>query len=125
MTWRSYIGLPHEIAADPRIGAAADCLLLAFVVQDELGIAHPEPDERWFDLARAERWTELSALFFRHAVEQKEPADGMVTLLVGPQRKLGVAVRVDGGSLTVNERKGVIFIPQPVKDWGVWYSWVD
>jgi hypothetical protein len=120
LSWRDYIGLPHEIAADPRIGAAADCLLLAFVVQDELGIDHPEPDERWFDLARAERWT---ALFFRHAGEQKTPADGMVTLLVGPQRRLGVAVRVDDGSLTVNEKKGVIWIPPAVKDWGVWYQW--
>jgi hypothetical protein len=99
--------------------------LLAFAVQEELGVFHPPVAEHWFDLARAERWTELSALFFKKAAEQKEPADGMVTLLVGPQRKLGVAVRVDGGSLTVNEKKGVVFIPQPVKDWGVWYSWVD
>lgn len=124
MTWRDFIGLPHEIGADPRIGAAADCLLLAFAVQDELGIRHPEPDERWFEMARNDDWTQLSALFFRWARQQKEPKDGDITLLVGPKRHLGLAVRINDGSLTVNERKGVIWIPEQLKSWEVWYQWI-
>jgi len=123
-TWRNYIGLPHEIGADPRIGAAADCLLLVFAVQDELGIPHPEPDERWFDLARKGETRVLCEMFFAATEIVSEVKDGCFTLLTAGTEKLGFAVRIDGGALTVNEKRGgVIWIPDCLTGWEYFYRW--
>ena len=129
--WHDWIGLPHETGADPRIGAAADCLLLVFAVQDQLGIPHPEPEERWFDLARRGGWVELKELYdiFFSWAEPVEGAsrDGDFTLLVPSRRDamLGFATRLDGGVLTVSEKRGVVWIPDALKEWDRFYRWLS
>lgn len=128
-SWRDFIGLPHETGADPRIGAAADCLLLVFAVQDELGIPHPEPEEHWFDLARRGGWHELKELYdtFFSCAEGVEGVsrDGDFALLLSNKRggMMGFATRIDGGTLTVSEKRGVIWIPDSVKEWNRYYRW--
>jgi hypothetical protein len=123
-TWRDYIGLPHEIGADPRDGIAADCLLLVFAVQDELGIPHPEPDERWFEAARNDQIQMLCDEFFDGTEVVDEVSDGCFTLLTVGLQKIGFAIRIEGGALTVNEKRGgVIWIPDCLKGWEYFYRW--
>lgn len=124
MVWRDFIGLPHEIGADPRDGVAADCLLLVFAVQAELNIPHPKPDERWFELARQGETRQLCEMFFAGAEVTTDIEDGCFTLLTSGMNKMGFAVRIEGGALTVNEKRGgVIWIPDGLKGWEYFYRW--
>lgn len=109
--WRSYLGLPHALAADPEDGVGADCLILALRVLDELGHPHPPLDHGWFQLAEQGAWNQLETIWHRITAPVQSPEDGAVTLLHNGPAGLGVAVVVDGGLLLVHHRRGVVWVP--------------
>lgn len=111
-TWRSYIGLPHVLGADPAQGEGADCLLLALAVLAELGKPHPPVNPRWFELATRGAWGELETIWREATQAIQSPEDGAVTLLRNGPAGLGVAVFVDRGLLMVHHRRGVVWIPE-------------
>lgn len=109
--WRSYIGLPHVLGADPSEGEGADCLLLAFSVLEELGLPHPPVDRAWFDLAARGAWHELEEIWRAVTAPTIAPENGAVTLIRNGPAGLGVAIAIDQGLLMVHHRKGVVWVP--------------
>jgi hypothetical protein len=109
--WRSYLGLPHILGADPDDGQGADCLLLAFRVLDELRQPHPTPQPEWFEWASKGNWGDLERLWQEHTESVSEPVSGSVTLLRNPNCGLGVAVVIADGLLMVHHRRGVCWAP--------------
>lgn len=114
MTYHQYLGLPAQLQADPRDGKAADCLLLAFAILDDLGKPHPAPEAAWFDAVTAGRWWELEALWRRYTRPLNGPCTGAVTLLESKRstgHRLGVGTVVDDHLVMVHPRKGVVAAP--------------
>lgn len=99
--WSQFVGLPHRTGADPRTDDAADCLLVAFAVLDELGQPHPPLQEGWFTMAGQGRWDELREVFEVQTAPTSY-GDGAVALL-----DAGVMVAIGGGVLITRHRDGV------------------
>jgi hypothetical protein len=58
--WLPWVGLPHEIGADPRDGRGACCFKTAQAVREELGLSWPkERMDEWYQLASANSWEQL------------------------------------------------------------------
>lgn len=102
--WSQFIGLPHRTGADPCIDDAADCLLVAFAVLDELGLPHPPLQGGWFTMALQGRWAELREVFTVQTVPS-DYGDGAVAML-----DAGVAVAVGDGLLLATHSQGVRWI---------------
>lgn len=119
MTFHSYLGLKHEFGADPRLGKAADCVLLSFALLEEAGIYHPQPKKEWFDLARAGMWDALAAVWKSNTVSINSPEPWSVALHWNRPRtnhpKLGISTVVQNdstiGLVMLNARKGVVWLP--------------
>ena len=90
MTWRKWIGLPHEFGADPEQGKAADCLLMVWRILDDAGIDHPEFNAYWLDIARQGDWPALEALWRDGTTELDQPKEYAVTLFHNGPNGLGV-----------------------------------
>jgi hypothetical protein len=103
--WRQFIGLPHQTGADPCTDDAADCLLVAFAVLDELNMPHPPLARLWFALAAEGMWRDLETLFKALTVED-DGADGAVAMT-----QSGVIVSVGGGVLLTQHQRGVRWVP--------------
>ena len=111
MTWRKWIGLPHEFGADPKQGKAADCLLMVWHILDDAGIDHPEFNAYWLDIARQGDWPALEALWRDGTTELDQPKEYAVTLFHNGPNGLGVGIVVDRGLLLVHHRRGVRWVP--------------
>lgn len=111
MTWRGWLGLPHGFGADPGQGQAADCVIMAVRVLQQLGNDDPPIDQEWWRLAAAGHWAELRQRWLAVTRPLQEPQDGALTLIDNGPLGLGVAVVVDGGLLFVHHRAGVAWLP--------------
>jgi len=109
--WRSYIGLPHVFGADPADGRGADCLVLVMGILDDLGLARPALEPRWFSLAQQGAWSQLETLWKNLTLPIDSPENGAVTLIKNGTAGLGVAIVIDGGLLMVHHRRGVVWVP--------------
>lgn len=107
--WPQWIGLPHQVGADPADGVAADCLIMAHRVRTAAGLPTPTLDPMWFTLAAAGHWTHLEREWRRLMVRcEPEP----YALLMHHQPScLGVGIALDDGILTVHHRRGVQWLP--------------
>jgi hypothetical protein len=112
--WRSFLGLPHRLAADPLHGEAADCFLVACAVLAEAGIRHPEADPAWFELARQGRWSELQHIWTAITEPLPGPEPFAVTLVTNGPAGLGVGVVIDNGLLITHHKRGVTWVPLSV-----------
>ena len=103
--WPQFIGLPHRTGADPRVEDAADCVLVAFAVLDELKQPRPPLDPSWFKMAAQGMWTELGKQFEALTAED-DGAPGAVAMT-----QSGLVVSVGGGILIVQHDNGVRWVP--------------
>lgn len=112
--WRQFIGLPHRTGADPRVDDAADCLLVAFAVLDELRLPHPPVDPLWFTMAEQGMWRNLGEILQSRTVACG-PVNGAVSMADS-----GLIIAVDGGTLLTQHRRGVRWVPMELlepRDW--------
>jgi hypothetical protein len=111
MTWTQWLGLPHRFGADPEDGQAADCVIMAVRVLQELGHHHPPIEEQWWALAAANEWAELRCRWEAATRPVEAASEGALTLINNGHRGLGVAVVVAYGLLFVHHRAGVAWLP--------------
>ena len=114
--WERFLGLPHSIGADPEGGVGADCLLLAFRLQEYRGAYHPPMDPIWFEQARREDWSQLHAawdsLTIAHLLpRQTMPPEGALLKLTNPSGGLCIATVIDDCVVLVHETRGVTQLP--------------
>lgn len=112
--WRQFVGLPHKTGADPRHEDAADCLLVAFAVLDELHLMRPPVDPLWFELAKNGQWQKLREILNSMTL----PSAGGTGAIA--MTEAGVVVCVDGGVLLTQHSRGVRWVPMEVlrvEDW--------
>lgn len=111
MTWRNFVGLPHETGSDPRNGKAADCLLVAMAVREELGLYAPSIPNEIFDMARQERWGEL-LIEFQSRTRRCSRHDGAMSIQASSAtHEISIGVSVEKGLLLTSIRRGVIWLP--------------
>lgn len=109
--WTDWLGLPHEIGADPRHGRAACCLVMAKVLLDQAGLQTPEIDD-WLKLARNRNWVQLQLAFDQHCEPVIEPAVNTLTLMRNGVHGLGIGTVVSPELLILpHHRHGVITFP--------------
>jgi hypothetical protein len=107
--WPQWIGLPHQVGADPADGVAADCLVMCHRLRTAAGLCTPPLDPMWFTIAAAGQWSELEREW-RRLMVRCEPHP--YAMLLSPQSSsLGVSIRLDDGILTVHHRRGVQWLP--------------
>lgn len=111
MRWANFVGLPHEIGADPRHGRGADCLLTVFAVRDDLGLYTPPAELRWFSLARKSRWEELLQEFLASTYPTHRAPGRLRLFTQETGREFGLGVSVEGGMLLTRVRRGVTWLP--------------
>jgi len=104
--WYPWLGLPHQFAADPRDGKAADCLVMVWAVLEAAKAPYPSWNPQWLEMARTGRWKRLRALWARVTVPLPQPLEHAVFM-----RQRGVGVVTNGGLLTVHHRRGVCWVP--------------
>lgn len=113
--WLKWIGLPHQIGADPNDGKAACCLRMAVHVLRNAGRQPPEDAviDRWVDLARGEQWPLLERAFLDHCVPtQARDLWSVVLITNGPRKALGLGVVIpDDLLLFPHHRRGVMAAP--------------
>jgi hypothetical protein len=107
--WHQWIGLPHEVGADPIDGVAADCLVMCHRVRTAAGLWTPRLDPMWFTMAAAGEWAELEREWGRLMV--RCDAEPYAMLLSQQPSCLGVSIRLDDGILAVHHRRGVQWLP--------------
>jgi hypothetical protein len=109
--WRPWLGLPHEIGADPRDGKAACCLVMATVLLAEAGLHPPDPAP-WISFARRGDFTSIQLEVEKYFEPVPFPELLSFTLLRNGIHGLGVGIVVEPNTLLlVHHRKGVIAMP--------------
>lgn len=119
MTLHKYLGLKHEFGADPRLGEAADCLLLCFALLEDGGTFAPALDPMWFEMAKAGLWGSLEMVWNKNTVPIEGPERFAVSLYRNKPKpghpRLGISTVIEsGGSLgivMIHARRGVIWLP--------------
>lgn len=110
--WLKWIGLPHEIGADPRQGKAACCLVIARVLHQNAGRYFPPIEEELLALVTDKAWSKLTKKFAEYTVPLEAPEDWALTLVRNGPHGLGVGTVVPGEYLLLpHHRRGVTAIP--------------
>lgn len=109
--YHPWLGLPHEIGADPRNGQAACCLVMAKILLEANGQSAPSIDE-WIEMARDGEWDLLRDAFYRNTEELPKAEPYSLTLLEDEQEGLGLGTVIPGRLLLVPlHKRGVGTIP--------------
>lgn len=109
--WNRWIGLPHELGADPRQGKAACCLVIARILLKEAGQQTPSIDGM-LQMAREGDWAGLQRLYDSLTEPLADPEELSLSLVKNGQENLGIGVVVDRDYLLLpHHRKGVIAFP--------------
>jgi hypothetical protein len=106
-----WVGLPHEIGADPDDGVAADCLVMTSKVLKSQNLFCPPLNPNWFEMARQERWDSLYREWGRLMEKTDDISNGCVYMHSDKEQLFGLGVFIDGGFLIVRHTKGVAWIP--------------
>lgn len=110
--WTAWIGLPHEIGADPREGKAACCLVMARILLRAAGLPFPEIEDDLLALARAQQWPRLTRIFHEYVEPIPEPEPWAMTLVQNGPAGLGIGTVVPGPYVLLpHHRRGVKAIP--------------
>lgn len=113
--WLKWIGLPHQIGADPNDGQAACCLRMTVQVLRSAGKQPPEDAviDRWIALAKEGQWPLLKAAFLQHCIPTQERELWSVVLITnGPREALGLGIVIpDDLLLFPHHRQGVVTAP--------------
>ena len=109
--WSDWVGLPHEVGADPLQGKSACCLQIAKILLSQEGLSTP-PIEPLLERARFRDWPGLTAAFNSLSEPLEGPEPLALTLITNGRFGLGLGVVVENGRLLVpHHRKGVVAIP--------------
>lgn len=109
--WEPWLGLPHEIGADPREGRAACCLVIAQVVLQRAGLPFP-PIDPLLEAVRRGDWIELQKTFYSHCTALDAPEINALCLIRNGPQGLGIGTVVASNTLiTLHHHKGVITLP--------------
>lgn len=109
--WRDWLGLPHEIGADPREGRAACCLVMTTLILREAGQSPPDVTE-WIDLARCSDYTSIQIAIDKYLEPIGTPELYSFTLFRNGVRGLGVGIVVEQNMLLfVHHKNGVTTLP--------------
>jgi hypothetical protein len=116
-----WVGLPHEIGADPRKGKGACCLVVASLINKAACTPFPhQMVPEWLEMARQGDWAPIRRSFFRRTVHVGDPRPGDLHLFIAPGTDalgLGTVVSADWMVLPV-EDAGVRMAPR--KLWSIW-----
>lgn len=110
--WTKWLGLPHEIEADPRDGRAACCVKVAHNLLTNAGLPTPVLDPRWFDEARAGHWSYCQWVFQQFVEPSPEPDLWSVAWVTNGPVGFGIGTVVQDNKLLIpHHRRGVTLIP--------------
>lgn len=113
--WKEWIGLPHQIGADPREGKAACCLMIAKIILEDGGMKFPVDENEIIDLAKKKLWPTLRLVFEKQTQFIETPEPYAVSLINNPSQGLGIGVVVEeAGNLFLlmpHHRRGVQAFP--------------
>lgn len=113
MMWHKWLGLPHEIGADPRDGKAACCLVMAHILIASEGL-NPPPLEPMVHLARKGDWGALMN-DYNNATRAVNAPERLAMTLLTTRNGIGLGTVVEDGLLLVpHHRHGVITFPADV-----------
>jgi hypothetical protein len=116
-----WVGLPHRIGADPRLGEGACCLVIASIINDQLGQPFPhQMVPQWIEMARQGDWAPIRRSFYRRTAQTGAPRPGDLHLFIAPGTDalgLGTVLCADWMILPV-EDAGVRMAPR--KLWSTW-----
>lgn len=111
--WDSWIGLPHEVGADPRNGKAACCLMMAQAIYEDAKLRFPTyrvPE--LLDLARREKWYELRHAFSAETDRLEEIESLALSLFENGSFGLGLGIVVGPRVILIpHHRVGVVCVP--------------
>jgi hypothetical protein len=109
--WRQWLGLPHEIGADPREGRAACCLVITTLLLTEAGLQPPDPGP-WIEMARRGDYASIQLEVERYFEPIENPELLSFALIRNGIHGLGVGIVVEPNTLLlVHHKKGVIALP--------------
>lgn len=109
--WQAWIGLPHEVGADPRNGKGACCLMICNLVLVDAGYKFPDIKEL-LELAVKENWIALQRKFDECCYVIDFPEINSLTLIRNGTAGLGLGVVVDSNKLLFpHHKRGVIAAP--------------
>jgi hypothetical protein len=118
--WTSWVGLPHEIGADPRQGNSACCVQIAKILLESQGIVFPVCPDLIYRLAEEKNTTELRELFEQNTEKIETPKPYCLSLFLDESVGFGVGIVVPdhvNGRLFLlipHHRKGVLPVPVDV-----------
>ena len=109
--WRQWIGLPHELGADPRQGKGCCCLKLSQIVLEAVGQKPPQINSQWYELSLQQRWDEAAKLFLSYVIETDPWRQWSIVPFWSPQMfGIGLVVQ-DRMVLTSLHTRGACVIP--------------
>ena len=109
--WRKWIGLPHELGADPRDGKGCCCLKLSQIVLAAAGYNPPQINDKWYVLSQQNRWDDAAKLFLEYVTEADPWTQWSIVPFCSPEMfGIGVVVQ-DQMVLTSHHRRGACVIP--------------
>lgn len=112
LQWRNWIGLPHEMEADPREGRAACCVRIAQILRKTAELASPEIDPKWFEHARLGHWSYCRACFDDLVTPAPEQDLWSLAFVNNGPTQFGVGIVVQDRKLLLpHHRRGVMAIP--------------
>jgi hypothetical protein len=118
--WKAWVGLPHEVGADPREGRAACCVQITKLVLESQGLTFPVAPERIYALAEQKNAEQIAEIFAAHTQQIEKAEPYCVTLFLDESIGYGVGIVVpdhDNGRLFLlipHHRKGVLPVPVDV-----------
>lgn len=111
LDWRAWLGLPHEIGADPRDGSAACCLVMTTIILQDKGFNTPPIDD-WLVAAKAGNYAEILYQLEKCIEPITTPEMYAFTIFRNGRSGLGVGIVIESNTLLlVHHRKGVITLP--------------
>lgn len=109
--WRRWIGLPHQLGADPRDGKGCCCLKLSQIVLEAAGYEPPRINDQWYELGQQKRWDDAARLFLEHVIETDPWRQWSIVPFWSPEMfGIGVVVQ-DRMVLTSHHTRGACVIP--------------
>jgi hypothetical protein len=109
--WRSWVGLPWALNADPRDGRAACCFRTAQATREELGMRWPaDRMAHWYSDAQAGAWHGLRWDWLELTTPIEEPEAGALIRFDNQDDSFGVGVLADAQTLLTVRHHGRLIV---------------
>lgn len=111
LAWHRWIGLPHQVGADPEDGQGACCLLVAKRLLEAADEVPPPVSPAWYDWATEGDTARIREEFERLTLRLTGPEPWALVPFWGPPFGLGVVLDDCQLLLIPHHRRGVQAIP--------------